>query len=182
MSCVMANVKLEWDSVKFVASDVTGWISFRKCVGLNQNSKLLSSKAVYVIRVKRPLAFDYRGKISPVAYIGRGHAKQRITSHLKSWISEISKRIHDVKIEIFFCEPKIQRLGKICDHVEADLLNTFNDEFGMMPLRNRNLPKKIGNHKYVKSELKILRCGQGRGFHWAIKPLPSSPFFRRGAK
>jgi hypothetical protein len=175
----MAKVKLDWKSVKFAASDVSGWVSFKKCVGVNENSKLLSNKAVYVIRLKRPFAFDYNGRASPVAYIGRGQAQKRITSHLKTWISEISKRIPDVKIEIFFCEPTIQRLGKICDHVEADLLNKFNDEFGKTPLRNKNLPKKIGNHNYVDNELKILRCGKGKGFHWAIKPLPSSPFFKR---
>jgi len=160
----MANVKLDWKSVKFAASDVSGWVSFKKCVGVNENSNLLSSKAVYVIRLVRPFAFDYNGSASPVAYIGRGHAKQRITSHLKTWISEISKRIPDVKIEIYFCEPQIQRLGKICDRVEADLLGKFNDEFGMKPLRNRNLPKKIGNHNYVKSQLGILRCGKGKVF------------------
>src|SRR5580704_6773413 len=117
----MAIVQLDWDSVEFDATDVTGWVSFRRVVHLEHHKKLLSDRAVYVIRIVRPYSFSYGSRHSPVAYIGKGKAQQRLTSHLKSWIPQLSNKISDLQIKIFFCEPRVRKLGTICEHVEADL-------------------------------------------------------------
>ena len=92
----MAIVRLEWDSVQFKAANVSGWVSFKTTVNLDKHKHLLSSRAVYVIRTKRPYAFSYGGKYSPVAYIGKGQAKIRITAHLKSWIPRLCKKLPDL--------------------------------------------------------------------------------------
>ncbi len=88
----MANVSLSWKEVAFNAKEVTGWISFATKTQLNERKILLSDRAVYVIRVMRPYSFWYGQKNSPVAYIGKGKAQQRLTSHLKIWIPELAKK------------------------------------------------------------------------------------------
>lgn len=109
----------------FGVSEVSGWVQFRKAVNIDEHPGLLSQRAVYVIRIREPFAFDYDDAFSPVAYIGKGQAQQRITSHLKSWIPQLSKRIPGLKIRIYYCEPKVCRLGTICEGVEADLIERF---------------------------------------------------------
>jgi hypothetical protein len=174
----MAKVNLKWDSVEFLASEVSGWVSLKNKVGLGHNHGLLSERAVYVIRISRPFAFDYGDHHSPVAYIGKGQAQVRLTSHLKSWIPHLAKKIPGLKIKIYFSEPKVTRSGTICEGVEADLIQEFIDCYGRRPLRNRNTPTKAGSRIYSPSQLHVLHPGKGGGYHWALRPLPSSHFYR----
>jgi hypothetical protein len=174
---VAAAVRLNWNHVDFVASEVSGWVQFRKAVNIDEHPGLLSQRAVYVIRIREPFAFDYEDAFSPVAYIGKGQAQQRITSHLKSWIPQLSKRIPGLKIRIYYCEPKVRRLGKICEGVEADLIERFVTRYGRRPLRNRNTPTHPGSRTYTQSELHVLHPGKGRRYHWALRPLPSCHFY-----
>lgn len=174
----MALPKLKWDSVEFRASDVKGWVAFRGAVSLGSHPILLSPRAVYVIRIKRPYAFSYGEDYSPVAYIGKGQAQKRITSHLKSWIPKLAEKIPDLKVKIFFCEPRVQWHGTICEHVEADLIYIFQQTYGAIPLRNRVCPGVWGEHYYDPKDLHVLHPGKGKGFHWAIRPLPSCHFYR----
>lgn len=174
----MANVQLTWDKVRFSATAVSGWIAFKRAVNLEDHKKLLSSRAVYVIRITRPYSFAYEKGHSPVAYIGKGKAQQRITSHLGSWIKELGKRIPDLHIEIWFCEPKATWHGTICEHVESDLIKKFIAKYGDRPLRNRVTPRSNRLHQYRPDDMAILHPGKGKGYHWAIKPLPSSSFYK----
>ncbi|MNS36129.1 hypothetical protein D3C72_683150 [compost metagenome] len=174
----MANVNLKWESVEFAAADVSGWNAFKRAVDVTQYPNLLSDRAVYVIRICRPFAFSYDKGHSPVAYIGKGQAQARITSHLKSWIPHLSKTIPGLRIKIYFCEPKVPRSGTICEGVEADLIQRFLDRYGERPLRNRNTPTKAGARVYAQSQLHILHPGKGSRFQWAIRPLPASHFYR----
>jgi hypothetical protein len=145
---------------------------------LDRRSALLSDRAVYIIRTVRPFAFAYGDRYSPVAYIGKGQAQQRLSSHLKSWIPHLSSKIPDLKIKVFFCHPTVRRLGTICEGVEADLIRTFIDHYGRRPLRNRNTPSHPGQRLYSPSQLHVLHPGKGSGFHWALTPLRSSHFYR----
>lgn len=172
-----AAVRLKWEYVEFIASEVSGWVTFRKAVDIDAHPGLFSQRAVYVIRICEPFAFDYDEKFSPVAYIGKGQAQQRITSHLKSWIPQLSKRIPGLKIRIYYCEPKVRRLGTVCEGVEADLIDRFVKRYGRRPLRNLNTPTHRGVRTYTQSELHVLHPGKGRRYHWALRPLPSCHFY-----
>lgn len=174
----MAKVLLDWESVEFKAEDVSGWVQFKRHASEENLNTLLSRRAVYVIRIRQPFAFAYQNGPSPVAYIGKGNAKQRITSHIATWIDELGSRIPELKLKVCFCEPKVRRLGRICEHVEADLIARFRHKFGENPLRNRQVPKIRGQHTYEQKGLAVLWCGKGTRYDWSIKPLPSSPFYR----
>lgn len=171
-------MNLKWESVEFLAADVSGWLSFKRKVDLQQHVGLLSDRAVYVIRISRPLAFDYGEGHSPVAYIGKGQAQARLTSHLKSWIPHLAKKIPGLKIKVYFCEPRVTRLGTICEGVEADLIQMFVECYGRRPLRNRNTPTKAGTRAYAAGQLHVLHPGKGGGYHRALRPLASSHFYR----
>jgi hypothetical protein len=174
----MAQVKLDWQFVEFPVAEVGTWKDLKSFVSDAAISTLRSRRAVYVIRIKRPFAFAYTNGVSPVAYIGKGNAQQRITSHLKTWIWEIWARIPETKIRIYFCEPRVRKLGSICEHVEADLIARFRTRFRENPLRNKQIPQIRGKHIYIQKELDVLICGKGKGYHWAITPMRSSPFLR----
>lgn len=172
-----AAVSLKWEWMEFTAADVSGWVAFRKAVNLAERKGVLSQRAVYVIRICEPFAFDYNEAFSPVAYIGKGQFQKRITSHLKSWIPQLSKRIPGLKIRIYYCEPKVRRLGTICEGVEADLIKRFVTRYGRRPLRNLVTPNQDGQRTYTQSQLHVLHPGKGRRYHWALRPLPSCHFY-----
>lgn len=173
-----AKVKLDWKSIEFCGKRVSSWKSLKEAVDLDDHPKLLSNRAVYVIRICRPFAFNYGKLYSPVMYIGKGQAQKRITSHLKTWIPHLSTKIPDLRIKIYYCEPRARRLGTICEGVEADLITKFIQHYGRRPLRNRNTPSDLHERTYRPSELHVLHPGKGKGFHWALSPLRSSHFYR----
>ncbi|MGQ3354434.1 MAG: hypothetical protein ACT6XY_03830 [Phreatobacter sp.] len=175
----MASVRLRWESIEFQAAEISGWVALRKSVDAGKMAKLTSNQAVYVIRVMRPYSFSYGNEHSPVAYIGKGKAQARITSHLKSWIPKLSNKIQGLRIKIYFCEPRVRRSGAICEQVEADLIQFFVEDFGHRPIRNLVSPSGYGLHEYQESELHVIRPGKGVGYHWAIRPLPSSHFYKQ---
>ena len=49
-----AHVKLEWAYIEFKGVDVSSWRALKKVVDLSKHAGLLSDRAVYVIRVRRP--------------------------------------------------------------------------------------------------------------------------------
>ena len=173
-----AHVKLEWAYIEFKGVDVSSWRALKKVVDLSKHAGLLSDRAVYVIRVRRPFSFAYDKGHSPVAYIGKGQAQKRITAHLRSWMPELAKRIPDLRIRIYYCEPKVRWHGSNCEGVEADLIAAFVETYGGRPLRNRNTPTDWYQRIYAPKELHVLHPGKGGGFHWALTPLPSSHFYR----
>lgn len=172
-----ARVRLDWSSIEFPGGSVTSWRALKKVVSLDEHPNLFSDRAVYVIRVCRPFTFNYGGLYSPVVYIGKGQAQKRITSHLVTWIPSLSAKIIDLKIKIYYCEPRVRYHGTICEGVEADLIAKFIEHYGRRPLRNRNTPTDPHERIYSTSELHVLHPGKGKGYHWALSPLPSSGFY-----
>ncbi|RZJ42031.1 MAG: hypothetical protein EON87_15500 [Brevundimonas sp.] len=65
-------------------------------------------------------------------------------------------------------------------HVEADLIDRFKKKFGEIPLRNRQTPSAVTQNQYAVADQQVLYCGKGSKYHWAIRPMRSSPFFRLG--
>jgi hypothetical protein len=114
-----SRVKLAWNAIEFAGKGVASWRTLKKVVSLDDHPDLLSERAVYVIRVCRPFAFQYEDRYSPVAYIGKGQAQKRITAHLKTWIPLLAAKIPDLRIKIYYCEPRVRHHGTICEGVEA---------------------------------------------------------------
>ncbi|HVV99905.1 MAG TPA: hypothetical protein VHB77_06180, partial [Planctomycetaceae bacterium] len=129
-----AKVSLKWQKITFRAQGISGWVAFKRAAGLKKGDFILSDRAVYVIRTQRPFSFNYGDRHSPVAYIGKGQFQQRITAHLKSWIKHLSKNFPELKIDIYFCEPKVRYHGPNCEGVEADLIEIFRKRYGARPL------------------------------------------------
>lgn len=173
-----ARIKLDWQGIKFKANEVNGWRSLNKIIEDEESYGIFSERAVYVFRIRRPFSFNYEEGHSPVAYIGKGQAQRRITAHLKSWVKEIGRTAPGAEIEILFCEPRAPKVRTVCEGVEADLIAMFEERYGEIPLRNRNRPPKSLTRHYSPADLWILHPGKGPGFHWALRPLPSSEFFR----
>jgi hypothetical protein len=175
-----AQMKLDWNYIEFRAAEVSSWRALKKAVDLGYHAGLLSDRAVYIIRTQRPFLFAYADGYSPVVYIGKGQAQKRITAHLKSWIPYLASKIPDLHVLIYYCEPKARWHGTNCEGVEADLIAKFIEAYGSRPLRNRNTPRDAYERTYASAELHVLHPGKGRGFHWALTPLPSSHFYRAG--
>lgn len=174
-----ARICLDWQHVEFDAAGISSWRALKKAVDLDEHPGLFSDRAVYVIRISRPFTFQYGERHSPVAYIGKGKAQQRITSHLKGWIPHLAAKIPELKIRIYYCEPRARKVGRVCEGVEADLIQRFVVHYGRRPLRNRNTPTAPHERIYIQEELRVLHPGKGQGYHWGLTPLPSSHFYRR---
>ena len=173
-----ARVKLDWQCFDFAGKGIASWRSLKKVVDFDEHPGLFTDRAVYVIRVCRPFSFSYGNRHSPVAYIGKGQAQKRITAHLKSWIPELARKIPDLKIRIYYCEPRARYHGPVDKGVEADLIEKFEERYGSLPLRNRKHESDEYERTYAQSELHVLHPGKGTGYHWALSPLPSSHFYR----
>jgi hypothetical protein len=184
MAVARPTIKLAWKKFSFLATSVDGWVALKQLVDLEEeHSSLLSSNAVYVIRIMRPFAFSYPKRASAVAYIGEGNAKGRLTSHIKTWIAVLKKEIPDLRIEVCYCEPRIQKSGFICEAVEADLLYEFILLNGQLPLRNKQKEHKHRrSYIYTRATYGVLGLGQGKGFKYALKPMKSSGVYAASLK
>lgn len=54
-----ARISLDWQYVEFRAFGVSGWRALKNAVDLDEHPGLFSERAVYVIRIARPFAFQY---------------------------------------------------------------------------------------------------------------------------
>ena len=175
---------VSWKTIDLLAAEITGWVSFKNGVDLEEeHSELLSANAVYIIRIKRPWAFSYKKKQSPVVYIGEGKAQQRISTHLRSWMKVLARELPQLKVQIIYCIPKLKGPGKTSACVEADLLHKFKEVHGELPLRNKqNELKYKRNYRYSRKTFGYLLMGKGRGFRFAISPMKSSGLYEASRK
>jgi hypothetical protein len=175
----MARIGLKWKSIRIPAG-TGGWVAFKN--ELN-NKKLLEeicdSRTIYVVRLCRPFSIHYERNVSCTMYIGRGDFQKRMTSHLKSWIKPLSKHINDLKIEILFCLPRVQRNFDAYKDAEASLIDLFEKRFGALPIKNKIRGHSVHEHSFSKEDFaKAFGLGKGTGFHWAIWPVGSNPLHR----
>lgn len=173
----MANIKLSWVTHTVAAEKLTDWRSFVSDASPEIIRALQSRNAVYVIRTARPFSFAYEKAHSPVIYIGKGQAKTRLTSHLRTWLLALTEKIPSMKIEVSVCSPRAPWHGQVCEEVEADLIYLFEQQFGTVPVRNRRREYAKYPHTYERAGLAVLRPGRGRGYVWGLTPLRSSPLY-----
>lgn len=175
-----AHVKIEWAWICVTSSDKPAVIKERLIeAGVDLT---LISKAVYVVRASAGFCIDYPSRHSPVLYIGEGRFLQRLRSHL-NWIKELVALPGQMPIEVAVSVPKVRNNVKAHREFEAFLLNRFFEEYGSLPLRNKNRENTRFNHTYENAVInEVLGPGKGKRYKWAIRPLKSNPFFKTHRK
>jgi hypothetical protein len=133
------------------------------------------TRCVYVIRMTGQFIVAYRNGNSPVLYVGRGGAGQRLASHLKNWLSEVHEFGREVGVEIRICMPRRKKRRDFFKNVEADLIARFAKKHGSLPFFNSKRETKFEKQVvYDVPARKLLDrsigIGNGNRPRWAIKP------------
>lgn len=138
------------------------------------------ARCVYVIRMSGDFLVAYPWGNSPVLYIGRGEAFDRLSAHMKRWLHEVGGFGKDVGIQIRVCRPRRKNAAELFKYVEADLIARFAEKFGCIPFFNS---RREGSYEecvdYTDTDEKQLRAsigvGSGKRPRWAIAPTPANP-------
>jgi hypothetical protein len=139
-------------------------------------------RCVYVIRMTGRFLVAYETGNSPVLYVGRGNAKQRLASHLGRWLHYVDTFGTGTKVEIRVLVPARRNRSNYFKNVEADLISKFEKRHDSLPFFNRRIEKKFsGKVKYSVTQEKnlgrLVGIGSGKRPHWAIKPTPANRDF-----
>ena len=132
------------------------------------------NQCVYVVRLRGDVAIAYGNEFSPVIYIGEGNASTRLYSHA-NWIAPLLVAVPNAQIEVRVADCVRVNDTKLCQYVEADLIESFIDKYNCLPWFNRQRePKYVGKRTYssaVRTEFNQ-RIGkvQGAKYLWAIRP------------
>jgi hypothetical protein len=168
----MAKAELKFKRSSKIPLSTKGWNNFKKCVGEDFIEHAISSKSVYIIRLKAPFSIMYDEGYSPVLYIGRGDFQTRVTNHLKNWLNPLAKSLNSGFFEILFSVPKARNNVDFYKDVEADLIDVFVERYGIKPLNNLKRESVTRAHVYSEVELKeAFGFGKGNSFKWAIWPI-----------
>lgn len=135
-------------------------------------------RCVYVIRLNGLFAIEYPRGISPTVYIGEGNFEQRITQH-KNWLMDLADLQGEYEFLIGYCFPRARNAAKVYSEFEAMLIHEFRDIYGAAPLRNKQMEFQKSNHEFVPADVirSAIMIGKGMRFHWAVKPMKSSPMY-----
>jgi len=136
-------------------------------------------RCVYVIRMSGDFLVAYPWGNSPVLYIGRGAAFDRLSVHMKRWLHEVEGFGKDVCIQIRVCRPRRKNSAEMFKYVEADLIARFAKKFGSIPFFNSRREWSFEEGvDYTDTDEKQLRAsigvGSGKRPRWAIAPTPAN--------
>jgi len=136
------------------------------------------NRCVYVIRANGLFAIRYPNRISPTLYIGEGNFKSRIIQH-KNWLKPLIILVGEFSFQIGLCIPRVKNSIYAYKDFEARLLMEFKEEYGCAPLMNRQMENGKQNYEYypIKDIRSAIMIGKGVRYHWALEPMPSSPFY-----
>lgn len=131
-------------------------------------------QCVYVVRLKGSVAIAYGDDFSPVIYIGEGNAATRLYEHA-NWIAELLIAVPNAEIEVRVADCVRSNDTCLCQNVEADLIESFIDNYNCLPWFNRQRePQYAGKKDYCENVVKEFkqRIGkvQGSRYLWAIRP------------
>lgn len=188
---------LEPIELDFEAAQVAGTEKFVKHLTAQMRTALRAQgfkeaqfpRCVYVIRLKGSFLVAYPRNSSPVLYIGRGVAQQRITAHLKNWLHHVSNFGIKTAIEIRIVHPKRQNRADFFKYVEAQLIADHADRYGALPLFNSKREWSYEACTFSQDEQKqlsrLIGVGSGNRPWWSIKPEAANDFrdlYLRGAQ
>lgn len=131
-------------------------------------------QCVYIIRLTGDVAVAYRDKHSPVIYIGAGNAYARLYKHIE-WLASLVVSVPQLGIEVRIAQVLRKNKETLYQHIEADLLRWFCEDYATLPWFNRQRERsKEGKYEYEPSVEQFLRgqlgVGKGTSYHWAIRP------------
>ncbi|CRM61165.1 hypothetical protein IFR08_15185 [Pseudomonas fluorescens] len=173
----MANVNIKWNWLHWTCEQTWGrdvWPELQ-----SRGVKLQDlERCVYVIRLNGFIAIEYPKGISPTLYIGEGNFEQRITQH-KNWLLELADLQGNYQFLIAYCFPRARNASQVYSDFEANLIHEFRDTYGAAPLRNKQMEFQKAKHTYGPTNeiRKAIMIGSGTRFHWAVKPMKSSPMY-----
>ncbi len=132
------------------------------------------SQCVYIIRLTGDVAVAYGDKHSPVIYIGEGNAYERLYKHIE-WLAALVVSVPQLGIEVRIAQVLRRNHETLYQHIEADLLRWFCEEYGILPWFNRQRERsKEDQYEYEPSAEQLLRrqlgLGAGTSYLWAIRP------------
>lgn len=169
----MPKVAVAWEHIIF--RPPCSWLTVKKAAASTTSVDLTRlERCVYVIRFSHTYAVQYRHRASPTIYIGRGHFRQRITAHLQ-WLSNLSEKMSDLEIQVWFFAPRVKRTGNAYKTVEADLIEAFVRENGSVPWFNTSRPNPVYSYTYeplLRFRHAVLQ-GRGSAYPWSIRPNSS---------
>lgn len=131
-------------------------------------------QCVYVIRLTGEVAVDYKGRFSPVIYVGKGNAYSRLYKHT-NWLASLVSSIPQTAIAIHIAEVARRGHSTLYENIEADMLRWFAEDYKSVPWFNRRRESsKESRYEYTTDAQRTLRShlgvGGGNSFLWAIRP------------
>ncbi len=109
------------------------------------------SQCVYVVRLRGGVAIAYGEEFSPVIYIGEGNAAGRLYGHAE-WIAQLLIAVPNVEIDVRVADCVRVNDTKLCQYVEADLIESFAERYECLPWFNRQRERKFaGKREYDKA-------------------------------
>ena len=137
----------------------------------------MAAVGVYAISLSKPFAIQYPNGRSAILYVGRGRIKQRLNSHLRSWLPDLNQSFPSLRLTIHSAtterEPDDGR--EVAQIVEANLLNAFVRRYEGIPLFNAKLETSETVYRYRKKFLAFLERGSTPGYLWTVKPSGRNP-------
>lgn len=183
---------IKWYTINFIINNLNRTSDF--CDSIIQNIKNqfdnnedksfqdIYSRSVYVIRFFDTYVVQYAKKHSPVLYIGKGNLRQRLESHINSWLSEISEELKYYNFELLVSVPKRRNCNDFYECVEGILLEQFLRIYNQLPIRNRRAEYKHKKHNLrdidtnsINYALNIHKATQK--YKWSIKPITKSNLY-----
>mgnify|MGYP003377418736 CR=1 FL=1 len=183
----MTSVSLIWYCNRFSINDDLKIIMQRITENIVSGGYKPDSlaRSVYVIRLSGPFLINYPKKPSPVLYIGKGHLRNRLSSH-RTWIQNFYNHLKEAQFEVRYCLPRVRNNLGIEKEVEAHLIHRFIGRYGMLPINNKVLSNTKTNirHQFTPANSleMAISIGSGNKPHWAVSPLRSNPWFAKYSK
>lgn len=178
----LVHVALSWTVIEWKPVDTWKKITLPALIAAGAKSALID-RSVYVIRLNGNFAIQYPKGESPTVYIGEGNFSSRITMHRK-WAAELKELVGDFSFQVCLATPRVQNNDLTYKDCESVLLGRFGQRFKSAPLWNKQFEKrKFPHHTYSAKQLDYAICKRsGAKYEWAIRPMPSSSFWRSYGK
>jgi hypothetical protein len=176
------HVALDWSLIDWLPDETWQKDTLPKLIenGVNPNN---INRSVYVIRLNGNYTIQYPHGESPTVYVGEGNFFSRINCH-KKWISEIRDPVNNFSFQVCIATPRVRKNEYAYIDCEAALLARFGEKFRSAPLWNKQFEtRRCPHYVYSQRQLDYVLCMRsGSKYKWALKPMPSSPFFESWRK
>ena len=176
------RVSLSWSVIDWHPEDTWKKVTLPALLEAGVKPHLID-RSVYVIRLNGDYAVDYPGGQSPAVYIGEGSFSRRINCHRK-WAAELQELVGKYIFQVCIATPRVKNQEKTYRDCEAVLLDQFGKKFKSAPLWNKQFETRLfPHHVYAPRSLDYALCKRsGAKYKWAIRPMPSSVFYRSYGK